>query len=160
MCPGKDCIANSPNTHAWLLHGNPTGDPASSPRCGAKTRAGTPCEGPAMWSTRTGRYTRCRLHGGKSTGPRTQDGLERSKRARWSHGRYSVVRRQQRSVVRRLNRLLKLYAATTLRLFKLFDRGLINLDQMESHLLPIQSACEIMAWIWGIHPRRVRIEGE
>ena len=29
---------------------------------------------------------RCRLHGGKSTGPRTRAGLERSRRARWSHG--------------------------------------------------------------------------
>jgi len=32
---------------------------------------------------------RCRLHGGKSTGPRTPEGLERSRRARWKHGRYS-----------------------------------------------------------------------
>jgi len=30
------------------------------------------------------------MHGGKSTGPRTPDGLARSRRARWKHGRYSV----------------------------------------------------------------------
>ena len=35
----------------------------TSPRCGAKTRSGTPCKAPAM------RNGRCRLHGGKSTGP-------------------------------------------------------------------------------------------
>ena len=34
-----------------------------SPRCGAKTRSGTPCKSPAM------KNGRCRLHGGKSTGP-------------------------------------------------------------------------------------------
>jgi hypothetical protein len=39
--------------HAFLM----------SPRCGAKTRAGTPCKSPAM------KNGRCRLHGGKSTGP-------------------------------------------------------------------------------------------
>jgi hypothetical protein len=31
--------------------------------CGAKTRAGTPCKGKAMYNGR------CRMHGGKSTGP-------------------------------------------------------------------------------------------
>ena len=34
-----------------------------SPRCGAKTRVGTPCKAPAM------KNGRCRMHGGKSTGP-------------------------------------------------------------------------------------------
>lgn len=34
-----------------------------APRCGARTRAGTPCERPAI----SGR-TRCRLHGGMSPG--------------------------------------------------------------------------------------------
>ena len=29
------------------------------------------------------------MHGGLSTGPRTAEGLERSRRARWVHGRYS-----------------------------------------------------------------------
>ncbi len=33
-----------------------------SPRCGAKTRKGTPCKSPAMANGR------CRMHGGKSTG--------------------------------------------------------------------------------------------
>jgi hypothetical protein len=34
-----------------------------APRCGAKTRAGTPCQCPALRSRK-----RCRLHGGLSTG--------------------------------------------------------------------------------------------
>jgi hypothetical protein len=29
------------------------------------------------------------MHGGMSTGPRTPEGLERSRRARWKHGAYS-----------------------------------------------------------------------
>jgi hypothetical protein len=32
---------------------------------------------------------RCRLHGGKSTGPRTAAGLERCRSAHWIDGRYS-----------------------------------------------------------------------
>jgi hypothetical protein len=40
----------------------------SAPRCGAKTRSGTPCECPAI----RGR-ARCRLHGGRSTGAPTGD---------------------------------------------------------------------------------------
>jgi hypothetical protein len=43
-----------------------------------------------------GRYTRCRLHGGASTGPRTPEGLERSRRARWKDGRYSEKRKEWR----------------------------------------------------------------
>ncbi len=35
----------------------------TSPRCGAKTRSGSLCKSPAMPNGR------CRLHGGKSTGP-------------------------------------------------------------------------------------------
>ena len=37
---------------------------------------------------------RCRMHGGASTGPRTAEGLERSRRARWLHGRYSREARE------------------------------------------------------------------
>jgi hypothetical protein len=61
-----------------------TADP--SPRwCGAKTRRGTSCRRKG-----TGRGGRCRLHGGKSTGPKTQEGLERiaaAQRKRWQRWR-------------------------------------------------------------------------
>lgn len=42
------------------------------PRCGAQTRIGQHCQAPAV----AGRK-RCRLHGGLSTGPRTQEGRRR-----------------------------------------------------------------------------------
>src|SRR5262249_46350277 len=56
----------------------------AAPRCGARCkRTGKPCRGAAMPNGR------CKLHGGKSTGPRTPEGLERSRRANWKHGHFS-----------------------------------------------------------------------
>src|SRR5215831_2929044 len=47
----------------------------AAPRCGARSkRTGKPCRAAAMPNGR------CKVHGGKSTGPRTPEGLERSKR--------------------------------------------------------------------------------
>src|SRR5262252_5665074 len=46
----------------------------AAPRCGARCkRTGKPCRAAAMPNGR------CNVHGGKSTGPRTPEGLERSK---------------------------------------------------------------------------------
>jgi hypothetical protein len=45
-------------------------------RCGARTRQGTPCNLYRMQGKR-----RCRLHGGLSTGPKTEAGRERAMRA-------------------------------------------------------------------------------
>lgn len=74
----------TPARRGRLLNGNPSGDFATAPRCGATTRRQTACQCPALRNRR-----RCRLHGGKSTGPRTPDGRERSRRANWKHGTYS-----------------------------------------------------------------------
>ena len=71
----------------WLRHGNPPGDRSQAPRCGARTRTGQPCRAPAVRGKR-----RCRMHGGRSTGPQTAAGLQRSTRARWTHGAYSAER--------------------------------------------------------------------
>ena len=79
-------IANEPHAKrfGWLKNGNPTGDFTKAPRCGAKTRKGMLCEGSAM------KNGRCRMHGGKSTGLRTSEGLDRSRKANWKHGYYSA----------------------------------------------------------------------
>ena len=69
-----------------LLHGNPGGDPSTAPRCGAKTRQGKKCRAPGIRNPRTGEYTRCRMHGGASTGPKTPEGIERCRKAGWKHG--------------------------------------------------------------------------
>jgi hypothetical protein len=60
----------------------------SCPRCDARTRSGAKCRAPAMSNGR------CRMHGGKSTGPRTSEGLERMRRANTRHGNYSEESRQ------------------------------------------------------------------
>jgi hypothetical protein len=44
------------------------------PRCGAKTRKGTPCQAAGI-----GRGGRCKFHGGMSTGPRTSEGRARTR---------------------------------------------------------------------------------
>jgi len=69
---------------------NPRGNPNLhlSPRCGARTRAGGACQAPALH----GRL-RCRMHGGGSTGPRTEAGMARLRAARTIHGRCSATQR-------------------------------------------------------------------
>ena len=49
-------------------------------RCGARTRGGTPCQAPPVWDDARNQPVngRCRLHGGLSTGPKTQKGRRRS----------------------------------------------------------------------------------
>jgi hypothetical protein len=84
-----------------LKNGNRTGNPDNAPRCGARSRAGTPCKGPAMPNGR------CRMQGGPSTGPRTPEGLERSRKARWKHGRYSVQTTEARRGLRALLRYIR-----------------------------------------------------
>jgi hypothetical protein len=61
-----------------------------APRCGARTRSGCPCQAPAVRDRR-----RCRMHGGRSTGPRTQEGLARLRAARTIHGNASAAALQE-----------------------------------------------------------------
>jgi hypothetical protein len=74
-----------------LKNGNPPGDPSKAPRCGAKSkRTQSSCRAPAMPNGR------CRLHGGYSTGPKTPDGLERSRVANLKTGEHTAEARAQR----------------------------------------------------------------
>src|SRR5262249_41860176 len=68
---------------------------AHAPKCGAKNRRGTPCQAPAMRGRR-----RCRLHGGKSTGPKTQAGIRSIQRANTKHGFYSKASKRERAEIR------------------------------------------------------------
>ncbi len=83
----------SPKASGRLRNGNRSGDPHAAPRCGARNRAGEPCRAPAMSNGR------CRLHGGKSTGPRTKEGLQRLRAARTVHGFYGQEGRAFRHTV-------------------------------------------------------------
>lgn len=88
-----------------LKNGNRAGNPNTALKCGAKTRSGAPCRSPAM------ACGRCRMHGGSSTGPRTAEGAERSRRANWKHGRrsdeYVAQHRAALALVRKVERLLR-----------------------------------------------------
>ena len=59
-------------------------------RCGAKTRAGQPCQKPALRGK-----ARCQLHGGKSTGPRTAAGRARIAAAQLKHGKLTQEKRAE-----------------------------------------------------------------
>src|ERR1022692_120736 len=98
MTQTKSNEPTPPARRGWLKNGNPPGDPNTAPRCGAKTRRGTACQAPAMSNGR------CRMHGGASTGPRTQEGLARSRRSRWKHGLYSSEARAEQKRIRELIR--------------------------------------------------------
>ena len=70
------------------------GNPNAAPRCGARCRRTLSCHQPAMPNGR------CRLHGGKSTGPRTAAGLERLRAAHTTHGMRTAEAERMRKAVR------------------------------------------------------------
>ena len=74
----------------------------SGQRCGARTKAGTPCQRPAV--KRTGCCTR---HGGKSTGPRTEEGRARIAAAQLKHGRLTKQKRAEAQHKARVGREIR-----------------------------------------------------
>lgn len=84
----------------------------AAPRCGAKKRRkGTPCGSTAMANGR------CRIHGGLSTGPKTDEGIEQIRQAHLKHGQRSaeaVKRRKQGAALRReINKAIGLITGMT-----------------------------------------------
>ena len=67
-------------------------------KCGAKARTNDhkPCRQPAMANGR------CRLHGGKSIGPKTEEGKKRIAKASTKHGFYSAASIAEQREVRRI----------------------------------------------------------
>jgi hypothetical protein len=74
--------------------------------CLAKTRSGAPCQ-----KNPIANRTRCRLHGGLSTGPRTPEGKARCVAAHWKHGRrskaYVEIRKQIWAELRRVEKEMR-----------------------------------------------------
>jgi hypothetical protein len=83
---GAACVRTGP-----LRNGNPRGNPNLAPRCGAKARSGLPCRAPAM------KNGRCQMHGGKSTGPKTAEGMARMAAAHTTHGRFAACGAAERA---------------------------------------------------------------
>jgi hypothetical protein len=79
-----------------LKNGNLGGDFTKAARCGAKNRRGLACQCPAMSNGR------CRLHGGKSTGAKTSEGIERIRLAVTKHGRYTNSAKAEHEQYRQL----------------------------------------------------------
>ena len=73
------------NPKPWLYGPNWQGI-----RCQARTRRGTLCQRPG--SKQNGR---CKFHGGKSTGPKTKEGLARLTTTKTIHGKFSKEKLQQ-----------------------------------------------------------------
>jgi hypothetical protein len=65
------------------------------PRCGAMCRDGSRCNTPAVWNERLDRPAngRCRVHGGLSTGPKTEEGRRRTAESNRSRGAKSKHKR-------------------------------------------------------------------
>ena len=85
---GVEQMVTITNPHNLVKVGFNTrfGDHWPGTRCGAKTRRGSACLKPALKNK-----TRCQLHGGKSTGPRTPEGKARVIAANTKHGRRSMA---------------------------------------------------------------------
>ena len=73
------------NPKPWLYGPNWQGQ-----RCEARTRRGTLCQRPAKLPV-----GRCRLHGGASTGPRTEEGRARLAALHTTHGRLTKEKRAE-----------------------------------------------------------------
>jgi hypothetical protein len=81
-------------------HQRNTGPMLTSQRCGAKTRAGTPCKSPAVQGKK-----RCRMHGGA-----LGSGAPRDNKNAVKHGLYTreaiAQRRRLRELMRQSRKLL------------------------------------------------------
>ena len=75
-------------------HVRNTGPMRSSPRCGAKTRSGTPCQAPAVQGKK-----RCRMHGGA-----TGSGAPQGNRNALTTGLHTRAMFEQRQAVSALLR--------------------------------------------------------
>src|SRR5215210_551538 len=96
----EECFEMKDEPHARILRER-LALANASPRCGARRRDNQPCRGAAMANGR------CRMHGGPSTGPRTAEGLERSRKSGWKHGHYAAEAKQVRREARQQYRLLR-----------------------------------------------------
>ena len=98
-------------------------------RCGAKTRRGTACQRPA--NKKNGR---CRLHGGASTGAKTQEGRARISAANLRHGNFTKDKlekqRKNAATGRTVRAEIKLIEAS------LIEQGVLDRNWRKDWLMP------------------------
>ena len=75
-------------------HRRNTGPMMESPRCGARTRSGTPCRSPAVKGK-----SRCRMHGGAKG-----SGAPRGNNNALKHGTYTKAALERRTQLRKMIR--------------------------------------------------------
>jgi hypothetical protein len=90
-------------------------------RCGAKTRQGTACQRPA--NKKNGR---CRLHGGASTGPKTNEGRARISEANLRHGRYTKDKLEKHRENAAKGREIR-------KELRQMERGLVDVGLLDKH---------------------------
>jgi hypothetical protein len=72
------------NDHVWRI------PRAERPRCGARCRTGQPCQMRAVEGKK-----RCRLHGGASTGPKSEAGRQAIAESNRRRARSAILRKDQ-----------------------------------------------------------------
>ncbi len=93
-------------------------------RCGARTKGGDPCQRPAV-----ARAGRCPNHGGKSTGPRTKEGIARIVAAKTTHGRLTKEKRLEAKARAKVGRQVRAELREIERWA--LDEGLLDRDWRE-----------------------------
>ena len=93
-------------------------------RCLANTRKGSPCQRPAKLPA-----GRCRVHGGASTGPRTEEGIARIVAAKITHGRLTKEKRLEAKERAKVGRQVRAELREIERWA--LDQGLIERDWRE-----------------------------
>jgi hypothetical protein len=88
-------------------------------RCEARTRRGTLCQRPG-----TKRNGKCRLHGGRSTGPTTKEGRARLAASKIKHGRFTKEKREEARRRAQVGRELRAELTEIENWF--LDRGLLD----------------------------------
>ena len=106
-------------------------------RCQAKSkRSGQQCKKPAIRNKRV-----CAIHGGRSSGPKTEEGRQRIADARTVHGEETRAKREQRS-----QSSAKLMALEDIGWTLGMMTGTRTRGRKPKHYLPIKTVEE--AWIW------------
>jgi hypothetical protein len=135
-----------PSGRGWLRNGNVPGDFHNCERCGAKTRAGPPCLSPAM------KNGRCRMHGGKSTGPRTEAGLERCRQAHRKTGHHSQARRNYSRMLSEVTRCVIITGEIARATNKASDPGTGGPQSFRRDARLMEKAEHLLHRVWTSEP--------